>query len=101
MGAGNIGIPPNYATGGDNRAFNITTIRWPINKTTGWTNSPGDCSEGVCEDMGGNIPLNSTHDGGVNTLFADGSVRFLTDNVPLTVLGMLATRDDGNPIPDF
>jgi prepilin-type N-terminal cleavage/methylation domain-containing protein/prepilin-type processing-associated H-X9-DG protein len=101
MGAGNIGIPPNYAPGGDNRAFNITTIRWPINKTTGWTNSPGDCSVGVCEDMGGNIPLNSTHDGGVNALFADGSVRFLTDNVPLTVLGMLATRDDGNPIPDF
>ena len=71
MGAGNIGIPPNYAPGGDNRAFNITTIRWPINKTTGWTDSPGDCSVGVCEDMGGNIPLNSTHDGGVNALFAE------------------------------
>jgi prepilin-type processing-associated H-X9-DG protein len=101
MGAGSTGIPPNYLPGGNNRAFNITTIRYPINQTTGWVNAPGDCSMGVCEDQGGNIPLNSAHDGGVNVLLADGSVRFVSDATPLAVLGMLATRDDGLVIPDY
>jgi prepilin-type N-terminal cleavage/methylation domain-containing protein/prepilin-type processing-associated H-X9-DG protein len=103
MGAGSTGIPPNYLPGGNNRAFNITTIRYPINLTTNnWPDAPGNCfTTGVCEDQGGNIPLNSTHDGGVNVLLADGSVRFVTDSTPLATLGMLATRDYGLVIPDY
>jgi prepilin-type N-terminal cleavage/methylation domain-containing protein/prepilin-type processing-associated H-X9-DG protein len=102
MGAGSVGIPPNYLPGGNNRAFNITTIRYPINQTTGWPDSPGDCFRtGVCEDQGGNIPLNSPHSGGVNVLLADGSVRFAANQTPLTTLGMLATRDDGLVIPEY
>jgi prepilin-type N-terminal cleavage/methylation domain-containing protein/prepilin-type processing-associated H-X9-DG protein len=103
MGAGSTGIPPNYLAGGNNRAFNITTIRWPINlKSNNWPDAPGNCfTTGVCEDQGGNIPLNSTHDGGVNVLLADGSVRFVADSTPLAALGMLATRDDGLVIPDY
>ena len=50
---------------------------------------------------GANIPLSSTHGGGVNVLFCDGTVRFLAYSMPLGVLAKLATRDDGNPLPEF
>jgi prepilin-type N-terminal cleavage/methylation domain-containing protein/prepilin-type processing-associated H-X9-DG protein len=102
MGAGSVGVPPNYIPGGDNRAFNITTVRYQINQTTGYPDSPGDCYHtGVCEDTGGNIPLSSTHGAGANFLLTDGSVRFVSSSTPLATLGMLATRDDGLVIPDY
>jgi prepilin-type processing-associated H-X9-DG protein len=41
------------------------------------------------------VPLSSTHTGGVNVVFADGSVRFLRDSLDVNVLALLATRDDG------
>ena len=50
---------------------------------------------------GANVPLNSTHTGGVNVAYADGSVRFLSDSTPLSVLAQLATRDDGTVIPSY
>jgi prepilin-type processing-associated H-X9-DG protein len=46
-----------------------------------------------CE--GSNVPLTSEHSGGVNTLAADGSVKYLRDSVDLLVLARYATRDDG------
>jgi hypothetical protein len=36
----------------------------------------------------------------VNVVFADGSVRFLNDATPLSVLAQMATRDDGTVIPN-
>jgi len=99
----NTNTPPNNpaATASDNRQFNCTTIRYPINQKTGWSTNggtgtqSGDCTVGVCYDMGNNIPLNSTHNGGVNVLMGDGSVRFLSETVPLGVLALAAVRDDG------
>jgi len=95
----------SFANGGvisDARAFNTTTIRWPINQKTGWPDAPGNCGTvGVCDNTGQNIPLNSTHTGGVNVLFGDGSVRFITDSITLSTLALLATRDDGLVIPNF
>ncbi len=41
----------------------------------------------------------SFHDNGINTLFADGSVHFMTQSLPLYVMGMLATRSGGETIP--
>jgi len=99
----NTNTPPNNpnATGNDNRQFNCTTIRYPINLKTGWSinggagTQSGDCTVGVCYDLGNNIPLNSTHPGGVNAVFGDGSVHFLSDNTTLAVLALSAVRDDG------
>jgi prepilin-type processing-associated H-X9-DG protein len=101
-------IPPNGSNIGDNRQFNCTTIRYPINLKTGWSTNggagtqSGDCRVGVCYDLGNNIPLNSTHTGGVNAVFGDGSVRFLSDTTSLGVLALISVRDDGVPttLPD-
>jgi len=84
----------------DNRFFNCTTVRYSINQVTGWPVG-GNCSVGVCMDMGNNIPLNSTHSGGVNSVFCDGHVQFLSNSTTLAVLGELADRDDGQVIPNF
>jgi prepilin-type N-terminal cleavage/methylation domain-containing protein len=95
-------VPPNYFTGGDNRSFNMTTIRYGVNKKTGWSNGNGDCAgSGVCLDYGQNIPLNSAHSGGVQILLGDGSVRFINDNINLEVLAVLGTRDDGKALGEF
>jgi prepilin-type N-terminal cleavage/methylation domain-containing protein/prepilin-type processing-associated H-X9-DG protein len=87
---------------GDNRQFNCTTIRYAINQKTGWSiaggstgSQTGDCTVGVCQDLGNNIPLNSAHPGGVNGLFGDGHVGFLPSNMSIAVLALLAVRDDG------
>ncbi len=104
IGATNDGVPPNYfgAPGRDARAPNLLTIRYEINRKTGWPNYPGDCQNlGVCQNSGTNTPLTSAHPGGVNALFGDGSVRFLADALPLRTLGLLATRDDGQVVTDF
>jgi len=93
------GTPPNYGAGGDARAMQMTTIRYALNLKSGWTNTPGNCgSQGVCDNTGQNIPLNSTHPGGVNILMGDGSVRFLSDSISIVTLAQLAIRYDGIPL---
>ncbi len=106
MGFNQSGTPLNGNLGGDNRAFNTTTVRYILNDkrnanggNNGWS---GNCGgEGVCYNMGNNIPLNSTHTGGVMFLFGDGSVKFIRDSVPLLTIQRLATRDDGNTVNDY
>jgi prepilin-type N-terminal cleavage/methylation domain-containing protein/prepilin-type processing-associated H-X9-DG protein len=85
----------------DSRIFGLTSIRYQINQKKGWPNG-GDCGGvGVCSNFGCNVPLNSAHPGGVNVVFCDGSVRFLTDATPLLTLAQLATRDDGLTTPNL
>jgi len=69
IGWHNSSVPTGNANFGDARTFQMTTIRYGINQTTGWTNSPGNCGgTGVCDNVGTNIPLNSNHSNGVNAL---------------------------------
>jgi len=98
MGAGSASQPPSYT----DRPFNTTTIRYTINFQGGW--SDGGCcnpANGVSSNTGGNIPLNSAHTGGVNSLMGDGSVRFLTNSLQMLTLMELSTRDDGLPLGNF
>jgi prepilin-type N-terminal cleavage/methylation domain-containing protein/prepilin-type processing-associated H-X9-DG protein len=103
IGSSHSTPPGQQGNGRDLRHFQMTTIRYQINRKTGWPAGPdghGDCSTtGVCRNSGNNIPLTSAHPGGVNALLADGSVRFLPDSTPLNILAQLATRDDGVPLP--
>jgi prepilin-type processing-associated H-X9-DG protein len=81
----------------DSRGQTFTTIRYRINEKTGW--KPATDYVGVSpsrwQNEGANVPLVSAHSGGVNALFGDGSVRFLSDNTDILTLARLATRDDG------
>jgi prepilin-type N-terminal cleavage/methylation domain-containing protein/prepilin-type processing-associated H-X9-DG protein len=92
----------------DARGQTYTTIRWRINQRT-FNGGPWPCQDpralGVCggqpgtwNSEGANVPLISAHPGGVNALFGDGSVRFLSDSTDLLTLARLATRDDGGII---
>jgi len=95
-----------FQTASDYRPFNMTTIRYNINQKTGWTGTSdndrsGCTASGVCGDVGANIPLNSLHPGGVNALLVDGSVRFIDDTTTVDTVGRLATRDDGQVIPNY
>ena len=83
---------PGWA--GENRNWNLTTVRYPINAKT-WEN------KGVGETYyGQNRPLQSVHSGGMNGLRADGSVRFFSDSLALQTLYNLCNRDDGNVVTD-
>lgn len=43
----------------------------------------------------------SQHPGGVHVALADGSVRFVSENIDLTVWSYLGSRADGTPVGDF
>jgi prepilin-type N-terminal cleavage/methylation domain-containing protein/prepilin-type processing-associated H-X9-DG protein len=45
-----------------------------------------------------NKPLNSHHPGGIDALFADGHIQFITETMPLATLKLLVNRDDGSPV---
>jgi prepilin-type N-terminal cleavage/methylation domain-containing protein/prepilin-type processing-associated H-X9-DG protein len=84
----------------DSRGQTFTTIRYKINQKRGWTlNAPYvGVSPQRWNSEGANVPLNSNHTAGVNVLFADGSVHFLSDGTDLLLLARLATRDDGGTV---
>jgi prepilin-type N-terminal cleavage/methylation domain-containing protein/prepilin-type processing-associated H-X9-DG protein len=95
----------------DARGQMYVTMRYSVNQKTGWvkgTNCPQTntvppaticgVSDSQWSGEGANTPLASTHVGGVNVLFGDGHVYFLTDSTDLLTLGRLATRDDGGPV---
>ncbi len=60
---------------------------------------------GDCRDQGGGWPdeatfanASSNHPGGVNTLMADGSVRFIKNSINMSTWWSLGTRDNGEII---
>ena len=79
----------------ENRHWNLTSVRYKINDKT-WEN------KGVSEVFyGQNRPLQSVHSGGINAVFMDGSVRFLTDSLSLQTLYNLSNIDDGKISTDY
>ena len=79
----------------DDRWFNTTTVRYPINHKD-WS-SPGVGDQYyAC-----NRPIQSPHPGGAHVVLADGSVRLLFESLSLQVLFDMANRDDGHVLGDF
>ena len=97
MGSNNGGVgAPNV------RAFNVSTTRWQINQRGldgGGAN--GSSANGTNRNAGANIPFSSGHSGGANMLFADGSVRFMTDATTLETLQGLSTRANNEVLSNF
>jgi prepilin-type N-terminal cleavage/methylation domain-containing protein/prepilin-type processing-associated H-X9-DG protein len=74
---------------GENRNWNLTTVRYAINNLA-WEN------RGVGEVYyGQNRPITSVHAAGANILFCDGSVRNIAVSTSLQTLYNLANRNDG------
>ena len=86
--------PPSW--NGD-RSFNCSTTRWSINQL-GLGNTSGN---GTNDNTGNNIPISSAHSGGANVAMADGSVKFINQNIPLLTLQYLSDRADGNVVTSY
>jgi prepilin-type processing-associated H-X9-DG protein len=101
---------------GDDRCFNITTVRYAINAVTldaeklpkGIVANPIGPPPRLPRDKkpknipqhptgpGHNHGIFSVHVGGANVLFGDGHVEFKSEQMDLPTLQMLVTRDDGH-----
>lgn len=97
-----MGTSSNSLTHND-RHFNLTSIRYPPNAVRQNGVGIGGVGglPGVCNNDGVNNGIFSPHAGGVHALLGDGTVRFLSDNIDLTTLKRVATRNDGATVGDF
>jgi prepilin-type N-terminal cleavage/methylation domain-containing protein/prepilin-type processing-associated H-X9-DG protein len=77
------------------RNWNTTSVRYSINSKAWNQTGVGDAYYGC------NRPIQSVHSGGANVALADGSVRFLAQEINLTLLYTLANRNDGTPQGDY
>ena len=73
----------------DDRFFNITTVRYPVNSKSWNQIGVGD------QYYGANRPILSAHPGGAHVAMADGSVRFLNEDLQLETFYNLCNRADG------
>ena len=93
MGTGGVGNE-GLAYGGE-RTFNCSTVMYTINQR-GLTNAGG-----TGQNTGRNIPISSQHVGGAHVLLADGSVRFLSQNLDFNTLVRLACAADNDVVGEF
>ena len=80
------------------RSFNLTTVAYSPNAPVVSNNASWP---GVDWNFGSNNPLNSAHTGGIHALLGDGSTRFISDNVDMTTLRRLCSRNDGQIIGEY
>ncbi len=76
------------------RHFNLTTVRYQPNAVK---DIGGSLLAGVCLNEGANNGIVSAHIGGAHGLMGDGAVVFMSENVNLSTLKKIATRDEGLP----
>lgn len=99
-----IDVPGNYRvdfgfTSGDDPAWYYSSFQMGAYNHLKTPNSPQpDCGKGSIPDdesEGANVAARSYHTGGVHTCLADGSVRFVSDSIDLTVWQAAGTRAGG------
>ncbi|VTS06310.1 DUF1559 domain-containing protein [Tuwongella immobilis] len=79
--------PVNNPGSGDIWGMGLTCVAYRINSRT--------AAAGSSQSYHGNTILNSEHTGGINVVFTDGSVRFITDSIDFFEFQKLCTRADG------
>jgi prepilin-type N-terminal cleavage/methylation domain-containing protein/prepilin-type processing-associated H-X9-DG protein len=84
-------IVPGGPTNSCHNVYNVTTVRYGIN-LNGSAPATGDTT---VVSGGAHTPIMSAHPGGANVLFADGGVRFLSENLDFGVLMAVSDRHDG------
>ena len=90
------GLPKDItSTAADLYPVGMTTLRYAINLQT---SSPPTGAGGPWEL---NTILTSMHPGGLNALRADGGVQFLSNDISLTTLLRLGSRNDGDDVGDY
>ncbi|HWL10732.1 MAG TPA: DUF1559 domain-containing protein [Planctomicrobium sp.] len=77
----------------------LTTIRYRINSPN--FENITDVNLGAYSILGPNTILNSFHTGGIQALLADGSVRFINENIEMDHLRRLGSRNDGQVLGEF
>lgn len=83
--------------GSSSKVYNIVTV---LHNSGGRLNC-GMAGIAPTDGRSVNSPFASAHTGGYQVLLADGSVHFLSENVHLGTLKLLATRDDGQIPGEF
>jgi prepilin-type processing-associated H-X9-DG protein len=69
--------------------------------TTEYAFNPHDVADDGVYDSGWVRSFRSDHTGGVQFVFADGSVHFISENIAVETLERLAARNDGEVIRDL
>jgi prepilin-type N-terminal cleavage/methylation domain-containing protein len=95
-GAFGRGIVGENATSGDPVAWNLTSVRWPI-QTKKYTSVPNGIVPitGETLSLGNNNGLFSAHSGGAQTVFGDGRVKFIPEQTEIEIVVYMCVRDDG------
>ena len=104
MGVKNNRLPAGDGTWSSTGAHDANTLLADMRSYAMTTLRDAPNPRGTAAYMGNvncNTPLTSAHAGGVQAVLADGSVRFLSDNINLNTLKWLGDRDDGAAIGDF
>ncbi|QDT74727.1 DUF1559 domain-containing protein [Lacipirellula limnantheis] len=73
------------------RIFNLTVVLYELNEDSSTLLGIKGTNSGLCAP---NTPLLSAHPGGVQSVFADGSVTFLQEGLEVPALYNLVNRDD-------
>ena len=92
---GDIGV--NWIRGDLGQTL-FNTLDVPNSKNPNCANCNSACSRVTAE---GNIPARSRHDGGVNTLFADGQTGFVSNSIDFNLWQDLGARNDGEVLGEF
>jgi prepilin-type N-terminal cleavage/methylation domain-containing protein/prepilin-type processing-associated H-X9-DG protein len=92
-----------YATGTPNTSLPDNLIDFPGYCSAGYNLPSQPCTVDDSNGYGGDnyVSSRSRHTGGVNALFADGHVGFISNAIPLGTWQNLAWVSDGNPIGDY
>ena len=76
----------------------LTNIILTPNHSSAFSGCRLDCGDGCGVDFGHLFNPTSYHSGGVNVLFADGSVRFVKDSINQMTWMSLGSRDSGEVV---